>query len=186
MEGDPVTDDRSLDARTKRRKAIRFDVKCRKCGYNLRGLHPFGDCPECGAPVPDSMRPYTSEFPSSKWVRSIAIGIRWFICAWFVLWISRWLAYKFYGGVSIVMVIPAVLLFGGCLRLTEGEPPTLPQPAGSRKHRGNLVGKLLDLKKSPAAQPLRLTRSLPSLSCSTTMSRHFFCTMPSSGTSSAA
>jgi hypothetical protein len=27
------------------------DVLCAGCGYNLRGLRPEGDCPECGAPA---------------------------------------------------------------------------------------------------------------------------------------
>jgi acyl carrier protein len=30
---------------------IAGDVACLACGYNLRGLPPFGNCPECGTPA---------------------------------------------------------------------------------------------------------------------------------------
>lgn len=29
----------------------RTDVPCRNCGFNLRGLSPDGNCPECGSPI---------------------------------------------------------------------------------------------------------------------------------------
>jgi 2-amino-4-hydroxy-6-hydroxymethyldihydropteridine diphosphokinase len=32
------------------------DLPCAGCGYNLRGLTPWHDCPECGAPVTDSLK----------------------------------------------------------------------------------------------------------------------------------
>jgi acyl carrier protein len=31
--------------------AIACDVCCVKCRYNLRGVNPFGNCPECGTPA---------------------------------------------------------------------------------------------------------------------------------------
>lgn len=31
------------------------DVPCRHCGFNLRGLSPQGNCPECGAPIQRSL-----------------------------------------------------------------------------------------------------------------------------------
>ena len=35
--------------------AVEEDVRCAACGYNLRGLAPDGNCPECGAEVPPSI-----------------------------------------------------------------------------------------------------------------------------------
>ncbi len=37
--------------------AIRDDVHCVACGYNLRGLNPGRNCPECGSPIPLERRP---------------------------------------------------------------------------------------------------------------------------------
>jgi hypothetical protein len=31
------------------------DLPCIRCGYNLRGLKPDGNCPECGAPIRKSL-----------------------------------------------------------------------------------------------------------------------------------
>lgn len=36
--------------------AIRDDVPCAACGYNLRGLPPVGKCPECGDSIRASLR----------------------------------------------------------------------------------------------------------------------------------
>jgi hypothetical protein len=33
------------------------DLHCFSCGYNLRGLHPDGACPECGNPL-EGFEPY--------------------------------------------------------------------------------------------------------------------------------
>ena len=34
---------------------IDFDIFCVSCGYNLRGLHANGRCPECGAEITSSL-----------------------------------------------------------------------------------------------------------------------------------
>ncbi|NOT02453.1 MAG: hypothetical protein HOP29_17750 [Phycisphaerales bacterium] len=38
--------------------AIDCDLPCAKCAYNLRGLSPTGQCPECGAGIPASIAEY--------------------------------------------------------------------------------------------------------------------------------
>ena len=37
-------------------KPIETDLSCTGCGYNLRGLTAWHDCPECGTPVMDSLK----------------------------------------------------------------------------------------------------------------------------------
>lgn len=37
---------------------LRLSVLCHRCGYNLRGCDPAGACPECGAPIWPSLRPF--------------------------------------------------------------------------------------------------------------------------------
>jgi hypothetical protein len=66
-----------------------FDLKCEKCGYNLRGLTPPGRCPECGR---DLLRSYAAWYrrtqpeppPDPKWVRQVREGA-WLSIATFVL-----------------------------------------------------------------------------------------------------
>jgi hypothetical protein len=40
---------------------IVVDTSCRRCGYNLRGLHRDGRCPECGT----AMAPAATGSPSA-------------------------------------------------------------------------------------------------------------------------
>ena len=42
--------------------AIEQDVKCRECGYNLRGLGSTGTCPECGGAISFSLTDTTDNF----------------------------------------------------------------------------------------------------------------------------
>src|SRR5947207_16013402 len=49
-----------------------LDVRCCKCGYNLRGLGRESRCPECGQPVTDSLSEQFSEGPT--WLRTLSIG----------------------------------------------------------------------------------------------------------------
>jgi hypothetical protein len=37
-------------------KTIAQDTSCRPCGYNLRGLSPWGKCPECGGDIQGTLR----------------------------------------------------------------------------------------------------------------------------------
>jgi hypothetical protein len=38
--------------------AIAVDIMCVNCGYNLRGLGPGRNCPECGTQIPFEVRPH--------------------------------------------------------------------------------------------------------------------------------
>lgn len=52
------------------------DRACRRCGYNLRGLHREGRCPECGRPVGLSFEGDLLRFADPDWVETLARGSR--------------------------------------------------------------------------------------------------------------
>jgi hypothetical protein len=51
------------------------DVLCRKCSYNVRGLHQHGKCPECGTPVGLSIRGNLLCYSDPQWVERLSRGI---------------------------------------------------------------------------------------------------------------
>lgn len=55
---------------------VAVDRTCRQCGYNIRGLHIAGRCPECGTPVELSARGDYLEFSAPAWVRKLVGGSR--------------------------------------------------------------------------------------------------------------
>lgn len=58
---------------------VREDIPCHRCRYNLRGLTPPGDCPECGWDLRDSINEYRRHGellapPDPAWARQIRDG----------------------------------------------------------------------------------------------------------------
>ncbi len=51
------------------------DVACRRCGYNLRGLHEHGRCPECSTPVGLSTYGDLLRYADPAWVEKLALGM---------------------------------------------------------------------------------------------------------------
>lgn len=51
------------------------DLGCIRCGYNLRGLSPEGACPECGAPIAQSLQGDLLEFSSPEYLSSLHRGV---------------------------------------------------------------------------------------------------------------
>jgi len=51
------------------------DVLCRKCSYNVRGLHRNGKCPECGTPVGLSIRGNLLCYSDPAWVDKLSRGV---------------------------------------------------------------------------------------------------------------
>jgi hypothetical protein len=51
------------------------DVLCRKCAYNVRGLHQNNKCPECGTPVGLSIRGNLLCYSDPAWVDKLSRGV---------------------------------------------------------------------------------------------------------------
>ncbi|MCC6361064.1 MAG: hypothetical protein IT450_20170 [Phycisphaerales bacterium] len=54
---------------------ITEDVTCRRCAYNLRGLHYEGRCPECGTPVGRSLLGDLLQYSDPAWVKRVSDGL---------------------------------------------------------------------------------------------------------------
>ncbi|MBU0638213.1 MAG: hypothetical protein KKB50_05050 [Planctomycetes bacterium] len=55
------------------------DMSCRRCGYNLRGLHRDHRCPECGTPVGLSVHGELIRFAEPGWAEKVALGFQYMI-----------------------------------------------------------------------------------------------------------
>src|SRR5947207_5733226 len=61
---------------------VELDIPCERCGYDLRGLDPAGNCPECGEEVGASLRRWEHAQRNTpdilecdpRWIRSVAEG----------------------------------------------------------------------------------------------------------------
>ncbi|QDU32571.1 hypothetical protein KS4_06040 [Poriferisphaera corsica] len=61
-----------------------FDLICVHCEYNLRGVLPDGDCPECGAAIADSLGERTLRFAPNEYLEVLKSGL-YFLLLSFVL-----------------------------------------------------------------------------------------------------
>jgi serine/threonine protein kinase len=53
---------------------INLDLDCAQCGYNLRGLHPSGRCPECGGEIKESFFEDRLVLADRGWLRRVYLG----------------------------------------------------------------------------------------------------------------
>lgn len=91
---------------------IECDLKCRSCGYNLRGLCRAGVCPECGAAVERSLCSDLIRFSGLHLIRRMLHGVR--LAHGVVLW-------------SLVTILAAGILiaFGAVFEMSSGQTPIL-------------------------------------------------------------
>jgi hypothetical protein len=55
--------------------AITEDTLCARCGYNLRGLATSGSCPECNAPISQSVQGNLLRFADPDWLAKLRSGV---------------------------------------------------------------------------------------------------------------
>jgi hypothetical protein len=53
---------------------IDTDKPCARCGYNLRGLMPDGQCPECSSAIAQSLRGNLLRFADAAWLDKLRLG----------------------------------------------------------------------------------------------------------------
>ncbi len=56
-------------------EAIKYDLSCPRCGYNLRGLSPTGMCPECAQAIRFALREKLLRYADPNWIRAIRLGV---------------------------------------------------------------------------------------------------------------
>jgi hypothetical protein len=141
------------------------DMPCRRCSYNVRGLHFAGRCPECGTPVGISIYGNLLRFSDPAWVDKLARGVN------LILWGIVAAILAAIAGIALARVHPALInvaAFAGSLvglagawLLTEPDPGTEEDPQSLNARRlvriALLVGlfqNILTLFSKPSMHPL--------------------------------
>ena len=106
---------------------VAADLRCRSCGYNLRGISPEGRCPECQAEVGKSIRAGVLGDCDRNWVRQLAGGVSWIIES-ILFGVFLLLAWQFVGRVLAItprlvlsLLVIGVGLVGGWM-ITAADP----------------------------------------------------------------
>ncbi len=118
-----------------------YDLPCRHCGYNLRGLDESRACPECGTAVGRSLLGDQLRFSDPQWVATLARGANWIL--WGVLINLLLTVVGFFVGIGfgasggnpasaeqlmgILSVLPAVMFAFGVWLITSPEPGVIEQ-----------------------------------------------------------
>ena len=93
------------------------DVRCRSCGYNLRGISPQGRCPECQTEVGRSIRAGVLRACDRYWVRQLAGGVSWII-GWILFGVFLLLGWRFVG--RVLAITPGLVIILGLLVIGVG------------------------------------------------------------------
>jgi hypothetical protein len=95
---------------------IDSDTPCRKCGYNLRGLNPAGQCPECGAAISISTGGDLLRYCDPDWLAKLARGAKLIVVGSIVVFL---LSIAF-GIVGAVIRTPPVIAVGTLIGFAAG------------------------------------------------------------------
>src|SRR4051812_48553197 len=63
------------DALSMQTGVVEKDISCVRCGYNLRTLSKAGVCPECAAPVAESLKGGPFNNAPAWWMKRVASGL---------------------------------------------------------------------------------------------------------------
>ncbi|MDX1681765.1 MAG: hypothetical protein R3336_01480 [Phycisphaeraceae bacterium] len=119
-------------------------VQCFDCDYPLRGLPPTGDCPECGRPIPDTLK-YQPRPEIADWLDHLTSGTSWLGLSISLGFISGCiLAGSLW---PIVAVITLLLIFGpgamAIYRLTEPDPTGLTAGSSRKIARNTMMAAVI-------------------------------------------
>src|ERR1051325_11587020 len=89
---------------------LNADVGCRKCSYNLRGLHIDGRCPECGAAIELSVHGDLLRFSDPAWLDLIGAGLNWIMAGVAIGIMAGIPAILFAMGIRVPTALDLVLL----------------------------------------------------------------------------
>lgn len=79
------------------------DLFCIECAYNLRGLAPTGQCPECGRAIEESLKQNLLSYGDPWWLGRLAVGTR--MAFHGALWLTV-LPFVLYPAVFVLESIP--------------------------------------------------------------------------------
>lgn len=109
------------------------EMRCVRCGYNLRGLPSDGKCPECGTPIGRSHRGNILAAADSSWLAGLCRGLMLVVAAVGIHIAGIVLGIGGFFGIAeladreemieaVHLGVSAVLLFSGVLFLTRLDP----------------------------------------------------------------
>ncbi|MCI0675176.1 MAG: hypothetical protein L0Y42_05295 [Phycisphaerales bacterium] len=84
------------------------DVQCVRCGYNLKSLVREGTCPECGAPIEQSLHGDLLRYADQDWLMQVVRGLVW------IRHSRRWMFWTVIG----LLLLLIVGLFGHAAGMT--------------------------------------------------------------------
>jgi hypothetical protein len=124
---------------------VTTDIRCRKCGYNLRGLGTDARCPECGVAVAASISGDLLRYCDPDWVALLAQGSKIIIAGFIVIFLGiiTSIALFFAIGPGSSVVGPLGIFAGNVLIVIGSWLITTPDPSGVGEDKYGTVRKTI-------------------------------------------
>ncbi|MFN0137671.1 MAG: hypothetical protein ACKVS9_16320 [Phycisphaerae bacterium] len=106
------------------------DCPCRRCGYNLRGLHGDNRCPECGTAIGLSVLGDLLRFADVAWLRQLILGLRFIFAGIVAAVVLNYACVQILtrganGLANLIDAAGALVLLGGAWIVTMPDPSGL-------------------------------------------------------------